>query len=123
MDDVESATIKTFLDRKNISLQLVGPHNHQVNAAEKAIQTFKNHLKACLFSTNKDFLYNYGTSYFPRHKIHSICLSQLNPIKSAYKWINGKFGYDQILWVPPSTRAKIFIPPKICISWGPHMVC
>ena len=43
MDNMASATIKTFLDSKNISIELVEPHNHQLSAAERDIQTFKNH--------------------------------------------------------------------------------
>ena len=31
---------------EKIQMQLVEPHNHQVNAAEREIQTFKNHFIA-----------------------------------------------------------------------------
>ncbi len=37
----------------NISIQLVPPHNHHVNAAEQAIATFKEHFIATLATVDK----------------------------------------------------------------------
>jgi len=42
MDNVASKAVQKFLEEEDIKLQLVEPHNHRVNAAEQAIQTFKN---------------------------------------------------------------------------------
>merc|ERR1712051_418029 len=42
MDNVASKAVKSFLGENDIGLQLVEPHNHRVNAAERAIQTFKS---------------------------------------------------------------------------------
>ena len=55
LDNVASKTIKTYLQKEKIQLQLVEPHNHRVNAAERAMQTFKNHLISGLCTTDKDF--------------------------------------------------------------------
>jgi len=44
MDNEASADIKYALTKENITYQLVPPHNHRRNAAERAIRTFKNHL-------------------------------------------------------------------------------
>ena len=43
MDNVASKAVKSYLEEAKVALQLVEPHNHRVNAAERAIQTFKNH--------------------------------------------------------------------------------
>ena len=43
MDNVASKTVQTHLEDEDIKIQLVEPHNHRVNVAERAIQTFKNH--------------------------------------------------------------------------------
>ena len=43
VDNVASKAIKVHLQEENIHMQLVKPHNHQVNALESEIQTFKNH--------------------------------------------------------------------------------
>jgi hypothetical protein len=41
MDNQASKVIQRFLTLKQCELMLVEPNNHQVNAAERAIQTFK----------------------------------------------------------------------------------
>ena len=38
-----------------VQYQLVPPHTHRANAAEGAIQTFKNHFKSGLASLHPDF--------------------------------------------------------------------
>jgi hypothetical protein len=43
-----STALKHFLHSKDIQFQLVPPHVHRQNAAERAIQTFKNHVVAML---------------------------------------------------------------------------
>ena len=43
IDNVASNFLQACLASEDIKLQLVEPHNHRVNAAEQAIQTFKNH--------------------------------------------------------------------------------
>ena len=39
---------------QRIEMQLVEPNNHQANATERAVQTFKNHMIAgfCTFDSN-----------------------------------------------------------------------
>ena len=48
IDNVASKAIKEYLEEEDIQMQAVEPHNHRVNAAERAIQTFKNHFIAGL---------------------------------------------------------------------------
>jgi hypothetical protein len=47
--------IKKYLIKKDCRLQVVKPHNHQVNAAKQAIQTFKVAFIAVLATTDSDF--------------------------------------------------------------------
>jgi hypothetical protein len=55
MDNQATKYIKQFLDKNKCKLQLVKPHNHHVNAAERAIQTFKDALIAALATTDSNF--------------------------------------------------------------------
>ncbi len=48
MDNECSATVKKYIRSENISIHLVPLHNHQVNAVEQAITTFKDHFIAAL---------------------------------------------------------------------------
>ena len=48
MDNECSAAVEKYIRSENINIQLVPPHNHRVNAAERAIATFKEHFIAAL---------------------------------------------------------------------------
>ena len=49
MDNEASTAIKELLTQRDTKFQLVEPHNHRVNAAERAIRTFNNHFIAGLY--------------------------------------------------------------------------
>jgi hypothetical protein len=48
MDNECSSAVKKYIRSEKISIQLVPPHNHRVNAAERAIATLKEHFIAAL---------------------------------------------------------------------------
>jgi hypothetical protein len=48
IDNVATKTIQTYREANDINIQLLEPHNHRVNASERAIHTFKNHMIAGL---------------------------------------------------------------------------
>ena len=55
IDNLYSKAFKKYLEEDNIKLQLVEPHNHRINAAECAIQTFKNYTIAGLSTCDEKF--------------------------------------------------------------------
>jgi hypothetical protein len=56
LDNEASTALKSYLqDEMDIKYQLVPPHVHRRNAAERAIRTFKNHFISGLASTNPNF--------------------------------------------------------------------
>jgi hypothetical protein len=55
MDNQCTRQIKKFLTEKDCDLMLVEPHNHRVNAAECAIQMFKDHFISALATTDSEF--------------------------------------------------------------------
>ena len=59
-DNQATKPLKKFLKEKKCKWQFVEPNNHRVNAAERAIQTFKNHFIAGLCSSNPNFHSTYG---------------------------------------------------------------
>jgi hypothetical protein len=50
-----SIALKNFFTEHDIAYQLVPPHCHQRNAAERAIRTFKEHFVAGLSSAGPSF--------------------------------------------------------------------
>jgi hypothetical protein len=55
MDNHATKYIEKFFTKEECKLQLVEPHNHCVNATERAIQTFKDAFIAALAMTDRDF--------------------------------------------------------------------
>eukprot|EP00804_Cyclotella_cryptica_P023668 CCRYP_017685-RA/>CCRYP_017685-RA protein AED:0.45 eAED:0.45 QI:0/-1/0/1/-1/1/1/0/136 len=54
-DNQAAQSIKTYLTKEQIKWPFVEPNNHRVNAAERAIQTYKNHFISGLCTTDKDW--------------------------------------------------------------------
>ena len=65
MDNQCTKQIKKILTCERM---LVEPHNHRINAAERAIQTFKDHFISALATTDSEFPYNYGTGSLHKSK-------------------------------------------------------
>jgi hypothetical protein len=55
LDNEASQLLKSYLHDNNIAFQLVPPYSHRINAAERAIRSFKDHLIAGMCSTDKAF--------------------------------------------------------------------
>jgi hypothetical protein len=55
MDNQSSCQRKQFFAKNKCNLLLVKPHNHHVNAAKRAIQTFKEHFISALARTDSEF--------------------------------------------------------------------
>ena len=55
INNVVSKAIKTYINSKDIEIQMVEPNNHRANAAERVIQTWKNHFIVGLCTTDDNF--------------------------------------------------------------------
>jgi hypothetical protein len=55
MDNECSKAIERHIRTEKLNIQLVPPHNHRVNAAERAIVTFKEHSVAALATVDMNF--------------------------------------------------------------------
>ncbi len=71
MDDQATKHTKAFLTEQQCQLQLVEPHNHRLNAAERAIQTFKDAFIAALATTDSNFPLQLWDKLHPKCKILS----------------------------------------------------
>ena len=122
IDNVATKAVKSYLEDKGIKMQLVKPHNHHSNAAERAIQNFKNHTIAGLCTCNE---------YFPsvlwcklikqsQDTLNMLRTLRVHPILSAYHVIEGPHDFNFIPFDPPGTRTTILNPPETRNSWGPR---
>jgi hypothetical protein len=122
LDNEASKAIKPAIMKAGANYQLVEPNNHCVNAAERAIRTFKNHFIAGLCSTDPRFPITLWDKLLPQAVItlNLLRTSRLNPKLSAHTQLHGVFNFNKTLLAPPGTRALIFEDPATRASWAPH---
>ena len=96
-DNQATKYIKQFLTDNKCKLQLVEPHNKRVNAAEWAIQTFKNAFIAALATTNSNFpipLWDKLTAQVQDTLLNMMRVSHINHNILAYKALNGPYNWN-----------------------------
>jgi hypothetical protein len=122
MDNEASTALKHFLHSKDTQFQLVPPHVHRQNAAERAIQTFKNHFVAMLCSTDTQFPIHLWYRLIPQAVItlNPLRQSRINPKLPAHAQLNGLFDYNKTPLAPPGTKVIIHEKPDHRGSWSPH---
>jgi hypothetical protein len=94
MDNQATKHNKTILTENKCKLQLVEPHNHRVNTAERAIQTFKDAFIAALATTDNEFPLQLWDRLTPqvRDTLNLMQASRINPKILAYKALNSPYG-------------------------------
>ncbi len=114
MDNQATKAIKDYLVTQQCKLQLVEPHNHRVNAAERAIQTFKNRFIGALGTTDSEFPVQLRDKLAPQVQVSINLLrpSRIDPTKSAYKILEGPYDWNRYPLAPLGTRAIIYEDPE-----------
>ena len=113
MDNQCTKQIKKILTDNDCELMLVEPHNHHINAAERAIQTFKDHLISALATTDSEFppqLWVKLTSQVETN-LNLMQASQINPRISAYEAIWGLYDWNCFPLAPPGCKAVTYESP------------
>jgi hypothetical protein len=125
MDNEASKAVKDVLvNTYKLTYQLVPPHIHRRNAAERAIRTFKNHFIAGLSSVDKAFPLRLWDRLIPQAEatLNMMRTSRTNPKISAYEAIGGKFDFNKTPLAPPGCKVIIHEKPGQRASWDQHGV-
>jgi hypothetical protein len=106
MDNEASAALKKYLTEKGMNYQLVLPHCHRTNAAERAIGTFKEHFKFGLSTVDPYFPIHLWDRLLPQAEItlNLLRASRLHPQLSAAAHYHGLIDYNKIAFVPPGCK-------------------
>ena len=123
LDNIASKAIVKFLkDERKIDIQLVEPNNHRANAAERAIQTFKNHQIAgiCTFDSNFPLALWNKTIRQGQDTLNMLRTARTHPKISAYHALEGVHDFNRVPFAPPGGRWTIFNPPENRGSWEPR---
>jgi hypothetical protein len=110
MDNQATKHIKKILTEEECKLQLVEPHNHRVNAAERAIQTFKDAFISALAMTNKDFPLQLWDKLTPQviNTLNMMRASRKYPTKSAYEVLYGPYDWNRYPLAPLGCKAVVY---------------
>ena len=124
LDNEISGELKQAIMSHDIKYQLVPPHVHRRNAAERGIQTFKHHFIAGLATTDPDFPMSEWDRLLDQGLLSLNLLrnARLNPKLSAQAFLNGFFDLNKTPLAPPGTKVIIHEKPTQRTSWGPHGV-
>jgi hypothetical protein len=110
MDNQATKHIKQFLSENNCKLQLVEPHNHRVNAAERAIQTFKDAFIAALATTNVNFPLQLWDKLTPQVQtcLNLMRRSRIDPSKPAHKTLYEPYDWNRYSMAPLGCKAGVY---------------
>jgi hypothetical protein len=71
IDNKCSKAVEKHIQSNKVNIQLVPLHNHRVNAAKRAITTFKVHFVTTLARLLRFATYSFGTSFYHKVNLHS----------------------------------------------------
>ena len=91
MDNEVSEDLTQYFEDSNIQFQLVPPHTHQRNSAEKAVRSFKDHFIAALWTVDPLSSLYLWYRLLPQVTMTLNMLRQyrLNPELLAYEQVGG----------------------------------
>jgi hypothetical protein len=120
MDNQATKYIKQFLTKKGCKLQLEEPHNHRVNSAERAIQTFKDTFIAALAITDMEFSLQLWDKFMPQVQdtLNLMQESRVTPGISAYEDLKGPYDWGRYPLAPIGCKAIIYKAPAVRGSWA-----
>jgi hypothetical protein len=103
LDNEASAPLKHFFTANDVGYKLVPPHYHPINAAERAIRTFKEHFVSGLSSVDQTFPLHLWDRLLPKAEItlNILWTSRLHPQLSAAAHFHGLVDYNKTAFAPP----------------------
>ena len=113
-DKQATKPIKALLKTEQCDWKFLEPTNHRVNAAERAIQNFKNHFISGLSSTDIELPCRLWNTMTEQAIItcNTLRTSRIDPRKSAYHQLHGnRCDCNCFPMTPPGTRAVLYLDP------------
>ena len=122
LDNEMSDTIKKAFTKNGVTYQAVPPHMHRANAAERFIQTFKDHLLSGLATCDPEFPINEWDRLLPQCEmtLNLLLVARCNPKLSAYTYLEGLHDFNKAPLAPPGTKVIIYKKPGARSSWSYH---
>ena len=121
LDNECSDILKAYFKEEDIAYQLAPAYMHRRNAAERAIQTFKDHFKAVLCGCDPRFPMHFWCHLIPQTvlTLNLLRTSRLNPKHSAWSCLHGPFDYNAHPIAPLGTHVIMHQKPGQRLTWAP----
>jgi hypothetical protein len=122
MDNKCSKAVEKHIHANKMTIQLVPPHIHRVNAAKQAIRTFKEHFVAGLATVNNLCPLQLRDEFLPQVELtlNLISFPCCNPLILANHELYGSFDFNKMPLAPLGTKALVYNNPVTRTSWAPH---
>jgi hypothetical protein len=122
LDNEASDALKHFFTANDVEYQLVPPHCHRLNAAERAIRTFKEHFVAGLSSVDPTFPLYLWDRLLPQAEItlNLLRTSRLHQQLSAAAHFHGLVDYNKTAFAPPGCKIIAHEKPGKRRTWATH---
>ena len=119
MDNNISQKLIEAMIHNNTQYQLVPPHTHRRNLAERAIQMYKNHLKSGLASLDPEFPLIEWNILIEQCNITLNILrsARVNPSLSSYTYIFEEFDFSATPSAPLGTKILAHIKSNVHRPW------
>ena len=118
-NEISKAYEKAIKEQGVDEVERVPKEAHRRNAAEKAIQTAKNHIKAILAGCDDSFPMHLWDRLLPQAELTMNLLrpANANPNISAYQYLYGNHDYDKHPLHPLGCKVQAFNDTKTRRSW------
>jgi hypothetical protein len=105
-----------------VEYQLVPPHCHRRNAAERSIRTFKEHFVAGLSSVDPNLPLHLWDRLLPQAEItlNLLRTSRQHPRLSDAAHFHGLIDYNKTYFAPPGCNIIAHDKPAKVSTWAPH---
>jgi hypothetical protein len=122
LDNESSAELKERIKSNNMKYQLVPPHDHRRNIAEKAIQVSKADFISIFCGTNKSFPLHLWDRLLRQaeHTLNMLRTSKMTPSVSAYAYLWGEHDYNANPFAPLGCKVEVHVTPGTRETWAPH---
>ena len=103
IDNEFSKELIDEIESRGLKYQIAPRGNHRTIAAERAIQTVKNHFISVLYGCDPTFLKSQWDRLLQVAilTLNMLRPSRINPLKSAYNQLWGNFDFNKTLLAPP----------------------
>ncbi len=120
LEDECSAKFKERIKSNNMQYQLVPPHDHRRNIAEKAIQVFKAHFISILCGADKSFPLHLWDRLLHQaeHTLNMLQTSKMTLTVSVYAYLWGKHNNNANPFAPLGCKVEAHITPGTKETWA-----